>query len=86
MVQKNYLKILSLSLLVLLLSSCGYLRKPEKEIYTYVLNKLKVNSNEILFIDDLGINLKPAREIGFQTYKFVDTKKTILYFKNLLNI
>ncbi len=62
------------------------LRKPEKQIYTYVLKVLKVSAKEILFIDDLGINLKPAKELGFQTYKFIDTNKTIFYMKNMLKI
>ena len=62
------------------------LRKPEKQIYTYVLKALKVSAKEILFVDDLGINLKPARDLGFQTYKFIDTSKTITYMKNMLKI
>ncbi len=62
------------------------LRKPEKQIYRYVLKVLKVSAKEILFIDDLGINLKPARDLGFQTYKFIDTGKTITYMKNMLKI
>ena len=62
------------------------LRKPEKEIYTYVLKVLKVSAKEILFVDDLGINLKPAKDLGFQTYKFIDTSKTIAYMKNMLKI
>ena len=62
------------------------LRKPEKQIYKYVLEVLKANAKEILFIDDLGINLKPARDLGFQTYKFIDTSKTITYMKNMLKI
>ena len=62
------------------------LRKPEKQIYTYVLKVLKVSAKEILFVDDLGINLKPARDLGFQTYKFIDTSKTITYMKNMLKI
>ena len=62
------------------------LRKPEKQIYKHVLEILKVNAKEILFIDDLGINLKPARELGFHTYKFTDTDKTIAYIKNMLKI
>lgn len=61
-------------------------RKPEKKIYKHVLNTLKVKAEEILFIDDLGINLKPARELGFQTYKFIDTDTTIKYIKQLLGI
>ena len=62
------------------------LRKPEKQIYTYVLKVLKVSAKEILFVDDLGINLKPARDLGFQTYKFIDTSKTITYMKNMLKM
>ena len=62
------------------------LRKPEKQIYTYVLKVLNVSAEEILFIDDLGINLKPARRLGFQTYKFIDTNKTISYIRNMLKI
>ena len=61
------------------------LRKPEKEIYIYVQKKMKIKSQEILFIDDLGINLKPARELGFITYKFRNTKDTIEFFKKKLN-
>ena len=64
-------------------SKIGF-RKPEKQIYKHVLEVLKVNAKEILFIDDLGINLKPARELGFHTYKFTDTDKTISYIKNML--
>ena len=61
-------------------------RKPEKKIYNHVLNTLKVKAEEILFIDDLGINLKPAKELGFQTYKFIDTDMTIQYIEQLLGI
>ena len=52
-------------------------RKPEKEIYQIVLNTLNVKPDELLFIDDLGINLKPAREFGIVTYKFINTKDAI---------
>ena len=42
MVQRNYLTISSLLLLTLLLSSCGYLRKPEKEIVVQTVEVQKV--------------------------------------------
>ena len=42
MVRRNYLTISSLSLLTLLLSSCGYLRKPEKEIVVQTVEVQKV--------------------------------------------
>ena len=62
------------------------MRKPEKEIYIHVLNTLGIKPEEIIFIDDLGINLKPAREIGFNTYKMVDEKNTIEYINNILGL
>ncbi len=40
--QRNYLTISSLLLLTLLLSSCGYLRKPEKEIGVQTVEVQKV--------------------------------------------
>ena len=42
MVRRNYLTISSLLLLTLLLSSCGYLRKPEKEIVVQTVEVQKV--------------------------------------------
>ncbi len=42
MVLKNYLTVLSLLLLCLLLTNCGYLRKPEKEI---VVQTVEVQKN-----------------------------------------
>ena len=62
------------------------LRKPEEEVYKYVTKKLNVCSENILFIDDLGINLKPARMLGFNTYKVVNTKDTKLFLQNLLEL
>ncbi len=62
------------------------MRKPEKEIYIHVINELDVKPEEILFIDDLGINLKPARELGFHTYKMIDEKSTIEYIEKKLRI
>ncbi len=62
------------------------MRKPEKKIYDHVLKEINVEAKKVFFIDDLGINLKPAREIGILTYKFIDSKTTIRYIKNELNL
>ncbi len=61
------------------------LRKPEKEIYEYVIDNLNINPENILFIDDLGINLKPAKLIGFKTYKMINLKKTKMFLNNIIN-
>ena len=85
MSSSNFEKVKHYFRLIIESSKIG-LRKPEKQIYKYVLKELKVSAKEILFVDDLGINLKPARDLGFQTYKFIDTSKTITYMKNMLKM
>ena len=62
------------------------MRKPEIEIYKYVIKKLKVNPENILFIDDLGINLKPAKIIGMKTYKMLSYESIKLYLNTLLDL
>jgi len=44
-------------------------RKPEPEFYTRACELLGVTPQECVFLDDLGINLKPARELGMATIK-----------------
>jgi putative hydrolase of the HAD superfamily len=48
------------------------LRKPDPRIYELVLSKLGVDAAEAVFLDDLGINLKPARAMGMTTIKVGD--------------
>ena len=62
------------------------MRKPEEEIYKIVLKKLNTFPENILFLDDLGINLKTAKRPGINTYKVINTQNTINYLKNELKI
>ena len=48
------------------------LRKPDPRIYELVLTKLGVDAPDAVFLDDLGINLKPARAMGMTTIKVGD--------------
>ena len=48
------------------------LRKPDPRIYALALARLDVLASEAVFLDDLGINLKPARAMGMTTIKVVD--------------
>jgi putative hydrolase of the HAD superfamily len=57
---------------VMIESSKVGLRKPDPRIYTLALDQLGVGAHETVFLDDLGINLKPAREMGMTTIKVVD--------------
>jgi putative hydrolase of the HAD superfamily len=53
-------------------SSRTGLRKPDPAIYRLVCDELGVEPREAVFVDDLGVNLKPARAMGMTTIKFVD--------------
>ena len=48
------------------------LRKPDPRIYAIALDRIGAVAAETVFLDDLGINLKPAREMGMATIKVVD--------------
>ena len=48
------------------------LRKPDPRIYRMMVEALGVEASRCVYIDDLGINLKPAREMGMTTIKVVD--------------
>lgn len=45
------------------------LRKPDPRIYALMCEALDVDPKACIYIDDLGINLKPARAMGMTTIK-----------------
>jgi putative hydrolase of the HAD superfamily len=47
-------------------------RKPEPRFYEIACELLAVTPTECVFLDDLGINLKPAAAMGMRTIKVVD--------------
>ena len=47
-------------------------RKPERRIYELACAALSTPPARTAFLDDLGINLKPARELGLHTIKVGD--------------
>ena len=57
---------------VVIQSSVVGVRKPQPEIYQMACEALNVDPNDAVYIDDLGINLKPARAMGMHTIKVVD--------------
>ena len=60
------------------------LRKPDPRIYELVLDKLAVDPKEAVFLDDLGINLKPAREMGMTTIKVTDPDQALAELADVL--
>ena len=53
------------------------LRKPDPRIYRMMTEALGVNPEHCVYLDDLGINLKPAREMGMTTIKVLNAPQAI---------
>ena len=53
------------------------LRKPDPRIYRMMIERLGVDPNKCVYLDDLGINLKPARAMGMTTIKVVRAPQAI---------
>ena len=65
-------------------SSIVGIRKPNPEIYMMSCDALNVSPDQCIYLDDLGINLKPARELGMTTIKVIQTEDAIQEVRNLL--
>jgi putative hydrolase of the HAD superfamily len=53
------------------------LRKPDPRIYRMMVAALGVSPERCVYLDDLGVNLKPAREMGMTTIKVIDAAHAI---------
>lgn len=62
---------------VVIESSKVGIRKPDPEIYKLACREMEIDPTEAIFLDDLGINLKPARELGMTTIKVLDAKQAL---------
>ncbi|WP_315780651.1 MULTISPECIES: HAD-IA family hydrolase [unclassified Bradyrhizobium] len=53
------------------------LRKPDPRIYRMMTDALGVSPADCVYLDDLGVNLKPARGLGMTTIKVVSASQAI---------
>jgi putative hydrolase of the HAD superfamily len=53
------------------------LRKPDPRIYRMMIEQLAVDPAKCVYLDDLGVNLKPAREMGMTTIKVTSGPQAI---------
>jgi putative hydrolase of the HAD superfamily len=53
------------------------LRKPDPRIYRMMIDALKVDPEKCVYLDDLGVNLKPAREMGMTTIKVANAPQAL---------
>jgi len=58
-------------------SSIERVRKPNPKIYQIALERMNVKAEECVFLDDLGINLKPAKALGMKTIKVLNVKQAL---------
>jgi putative hydrolase of the HAD superfamily len=65
-------------------SSVVGLRKPDPRIYELVCAELDVAPYESVFLDDLGVNLKPARALGMTTIKVADPAEALAELEQTL--
>jgi putative hydrolase of the HAD superfamily len=71
---------------VVLESSKLGVRKPEPAFYALACERLGVEPEECVFLDDLGVNLKPAREMGMATIKVSDPAAALAELGALLGL
>jgi putative hydrolase of the HAD superfamily len=61
-------------------------RKPDPRFYELACEALAVKPEESVFLDDLGVNLKPARALGMQTIKVMDPDKALDELGSMLGL
>lgn len=66
-----------------ILASCDIgVTKPTSKIYELLLEKLSMNPEEVIFIDNREENLKPAEELGIKAIHFRDRQELIKELSN----
>jgi putative hydrolase of the HAD superfamily len=71
---------------VVLESSKEGIRKPNPAFYLRACTLLQIQPHEAVFLDDLGINLKPAKELGMTTIKVISESQAIADLSRALEI
>jgi len=71
---------------VIVESSKVGVRKPEPRFYELACELLDIEPHQAVFLDDLGVNLKPARAMGMATIKVVDPDDALAELERLLDL
>lgn len=53
------------------------IRKPDPRIYQMTCKHMSITPEETIYLDDLGINLKPARALGMTTIKVLSAEQAL---------
>jgi putative hydrolase of the HAD superfamily len=68
------------------ISAMEGMRKPDPRIYPIAAERMGLAPDEIVFVDDLGFNLKPAKQLGMTTILHEETAKTIAALEDVLSV
>nr|XP_035960320.1 bifunctional epoxide hydrolase 2 isoform X2 [Halichoerus grypus] len=60
--------------------------KPDPQIYRFVLDTMKASPSEVVFLDDVGANLKPARDLGMVTILVRDTDTALAELEKVTGV
>ncbi len=60
------------------------IRKPDPRFYELACASVGVEPEESVFLDDLGVNLKPARALGMHTIKVTDPDQALEELERVL--
>ena len=61
-------------------------RKPEPRFYQLALDRLEIDGAEAVYLDDLGINVKPARALGMTTIKVESASQALAELESVLHV
>ncbi|HJL62306.1 MAG TPA: HAD-IA family hydrolase [Pseudomonadales bacterium] len=67
-------------------SSKTGIRKPDPKIYEIACEEMGIQPNDAVFLDDLGINLKPARALGMTTIKVLTADQALIELESHLQL
>lgn len=67
-------------------SSKAGVRKPDARIYQMMCEKLGVEPAECVYLDDLGINCKPAAELGMHAIKVISGEQALADLSAVLGL
>ena len=78
-------EIMSLFEIVVESSKVG-IRKPNPAIYELACEQMNIKPDQAVYLDDLGINLKPARALGMTTIKVVSADQALEELEGVLGM
>jgi putative hydrolase of the HAD superfamily len=62
------------------------IRKPDPRIFLLACDELGAEPSNVVFLDDIGSNLKTARELGMTTIKVVDADTALAELESVLGV